>query len=242
MPGNDDDPELVKLQSNPLTGAHIGGPNTAVIDSHGVTPIPIAVPIVIRTWNSGDQVEAFWKGQAWYKGKVRNVNGDGTYNIDFNDGDGEENMPGNRIAPIGGPYPGIALVTTPQEKFEIGESVEISESSDALPDAAWNAGYIDASDLERNTYDVSYVSSLNKPPEKNVMVARIRRKYISGTQYGSHQGCCGCCACCLWFEMTFPECATCCYCACYLFGIIAYSFNILCEILQCLLCFLELLK
>ena len=48
----------------------------------------------------GDKVEANWRGNGiHYKGCVKKDNGDGTYDIDYNDGDKEIRVPNNRIRP-----------------------------------------------------------------------------------------------------------------------------------------------
>jgi len=45
------------------------------------------------TYKVGEKVEAHWKGgQTWWKGAIAAVNADGTYNINFDDGDKEMNL------------------------------------------------------------------------------------------------------------------------------------------------------
>lgn len=55
-----------------------------------VAPTPAAAAVVFKV---GDKVEAHWKGgQTWWKGSIAKVNADGTYNINYDDGDKESNL------------------------------------------------------------------------------------------------------------------------------------------------------
>merc|ERR1712216_918435 len=50
----------------------------------------------------GDKVDAKWTNGRFYKGKVATVNADGTYNIDFDDGDKRPNVKLEDIKPVEG--------------------------------------------------------------------------------------------------------------------------------------------
>lgn len=51
-------------------------------------------PAAAAGFKVGDKVDAHWKGgQVWWKGTISKVNADGTYNINFDDGDKESNIP-----------------------------------------------------------------------------------------------------------------------------------------------------
>lgn len=55
---------------------------------------------VVSAYKVGDKVEAHWKrGQTWWKGSIAAVNADGTYNINFDDGDKESNLAATSIRP-----------------------------------------------------------------------------------------------------------------------------------------------
>lgn len=52
----------------------------------------------VTTFKVGDKVEAHWKGgQTWWKGTIAAVNADGTYNINYDDGDKESNLPATSV-------------------------------------------------------------------------------------------------------------------------------------------------
>ena len=49
-------------------------------------------------FDEGDRIEAvFARGNGWYGGKVTEVNDDGTYNIDYDDGDKERDVPADFV-------------------------------------------------------------------------------------------------------------------------------------------------
>merc|ERR1711871_527479 len=51
-----------------------------------------------RKFSVRQKIEANFGGQGkWYKGSIGSVNEDGTYNIGYDDGDHEENVPEDRI-------------------------------------------------------------------------------------------------------------------------------------------------
>lgn len=52
----------------------------------------------VTAFKVGDKVEAHWKGgQTWWKGSIAAVNADGTYNINYDDGDKESNLPATSV-------------------------------------------------------------------------------------------------------------------------------------------------
>lgn len=54
----------------------------------------------VLSYKVGDKIEAHWKGgQTWWKGTIAAVNADGTYNINFDDGDKESNLAATSIRP-----------------------------------------------------------------------------------------------------------------------------------------------
>lgn len=56
--------------------------------------------VPVLSYKVGDKVEAHWKGgQTWWKGTIATVNADGTYNINFDDGDKETNLAATSIRP-----------------------------------------------------------------------------------------------------------------------------------------------
>ena len=107
----------------------------------------------------GDKVEANWRGNGiHYKGCVKKDNGDGTYDIDYNDGDKETRVPSNRIRPQPGnfssntapsapslfgtaapslfgtaPASGTATTSTPNQPIVVGSSDSLTSPLDAPP-------------------------------------------------------------------------------------------------------------
>lgn len=93
---------------------------TALGGSTAVAPAPAAAAEVTTKFKVGDKVEARWKGGSYYKGTIAAVNADGTYNINYDDGDKESNVKEMNIklqataaaeAPVGG------------TKFKVGDKV-----------------------------------------------------------------------------------------------------------------------
>eukprot|EP00954_Amorphochlora_amoebiformis_P001531 117368-Amorphochlora_amoeboformis.AAC.1 len=52
-----------------------------------------------KKWEKGDQVSAQYKNGTFYRGKISSVNKDGTYNIEFDDGDTEDHLTAAQIRP-----------------------------------------------------------------------------------------------------------------------------------------------
>ena len=52
-----------------------------------------------RIWQAGDKIEGNFNAEGvWYAGTVTRVNSDGTYNIDYADGDKEEEVRVDKLA------------------------------------------------------------------------------------------------------------------------------------------------
>lgn len=54
----------------------------------------VAIDMIrLKQLKVGDKIEANYQGKSkWYPGKISNINGNNTYNIDYDDGDNEENV------------------------------------------------------------------------------------------------------------------------------------------------------
>ena len=85
---------------------------SSAIPSSALSPSP-ALPAV-TTYTKGQRVQGFFSEyDSWYPGVVRLVNGDGTYAIDFDDGDKEDSVPTSRLQPINpGPSSGESAQPT----------------------------------------------------------------------------------------------------------------------------------
>ena len=67
----------------------------------------------------GDRVQAKYKGRnKWYKGKIAKVNHDGTYDVEYDDGDFERNVAAKNVEDISLSPRGVRL------KHDIGARVE----------------------------------------------------------------------------------------------------------------------
>jgi len=52
----------------------------------GAPAVPPPPPATIA-WKQGDRIQGQWSDGRWYNGKISAVNGDGTYNLAYDDGD-----------------------------------------------------------------------------------------------------------------------------------------------------------
>jgi len=57
-----------------------------------VTVLPAEKPLAV-----GDRVSAQWTDGRWYPGKIAAVRPDGSYDIDYNDGDKSKALPGTKV-------------------------------------------------------------------------------------------------------------------------------------------------
>jgi hypothetical protein len=67
-----------------------GDKESNVMEANIKLPEPVAKSTT--TFKAGDKVKAKWKGGSYYTGTIATVNADGTYNIDYDDGDKESNV------------------------------------------------------------------------------------------------------------------------------------------------------
>jgi len=116
----------------------------------------------------GDRVEAKYKGGSkWYKGEITRVNVDGSYNINYDDGDQERRVPAQNVRLAGGgmsnsPRRGVSRGASESDgagDFELGSRVEAKykggskwfkgEISRVNPDGSYAINYDDG-DRERS--------------------------------------------------------------------------------------------
>lgn len=96
--------------------------NTAPVTPVTVTNVnsaPLTAPIVVAKYKVGDKIEALWKGRSYYKGTIAALNADGTYNINYDDGDKESNVKEENIK-----IQVVAPVSTTPPKYKVGEKVD----------------------------------------------------------------------------------------------------------------------
>uniref|UniRef100_A0A7S4DLT3 Uncharacterized protein n=1 Tax=Lotharella globosa TaxID=91324 RepID=A0A7S4DLT3_9EUKA len=67
--------------------------------------LDLTIPINLRPLTVGDKVQAQYHGGKYYNGQIAAVNGDGTYNVDFDDGDKEEGLRPDQIKRKGDSMP-----------------------------------------------------------------------------------------------------------------------------------------
>ena len=111
------------------------GCSTSVTTSTNTNTAPVATsnvntaPVVTTKYKVGDKVEALWKNKStFYKGTVVMVNADGTYSINYDDGDKEsnvkeENMRTPVVAPVSSTTNSKTAPTT-APKYKAGDKVE----------------------------------------------------------------------------------------------------------------------
>eukprot|EP01032_Pedospumella_encystans_P018952 gene18952-21560_t len=62
----------------------------------------------------GDKVEGNYRGKGkWYTGRISRVNADGTYNVDYDDGEQETRLEGTLVRPLGGVSTGGGIGRSP---------------------------------------------------------------------------------------------------------------------------------
>ncbi|KAG5176716.1 hypothetical protein JKP88DRAFT_170998, partial [Tribonema minus] len=117
---------------------------------------------VQRACRLGDEVEANFKGKGrWFKGTVKAVHRDGTYDIRYADGDSEQNVPPKNVrslagskSPTASPRKAAAAAESDAEdnrKFEVGDEVEANFKGKGR----WFKGTVRAVHRD-GTYDVRY--------------------------------------------------------------------------------------
>ena len=111
-------------------------------------------------FSKGDRVEANYNGEgAFYAGEIGNVNDDGTYNINYNDGDSEVNVPAERVRKPP-PAPDSSITYEPRQRIEANFNGE----------GAFYSGVIEVVNSD-GTYNIKYDDG---DSETNVPPARIR--------------------------------------------------------------------
>jgi len=90
-------PPRLPLVSHSATSAVPADPSSIAVTSESErassrTPRTALAPSEAKNFKVGDRVEAFYKGEDWYPGKIIKVNGDGSFNIQYDDGDKEESV------------------------------------------------------------------------------------------------------------------------------------------------------
>ena len=68
-----------------------------------------------KTFKVGDRVEGFFDGTDWYPGKVTKLNGDGSYNVQYDDGDSEQGVFPDFLKPLSAAPP-VKPVSKPVTK------------------------------------------------------------------------------------------------------------------------------
>ena len=71
----------------PAAGSAVAGSGSA-----DVTVLPAETPLAV-----GDRISAQWTDGRWYPGKIAAVRPDGTYDINYNDGDKSHALPGTKV-------------------------------------------------------------------------------------------------------------------------------------------------
>lgn len=129
--------------------------------SVSTTPAPAPqaqAPVVTAKYAVGTKVEARWKGGMWYKGTVAAIAADGTYSINYDDGDKESSVKESNIK--------LQAVAAPAAAYKVGDKV----------DAHWKGGQVwwKATISKVNadgTYDVNFDDG---DKESNVPAISIR--------------------------------------------------------------------
>jgi hypothetical protein len=100
-----------------------------------------------KSFEEGQKVEARFRGRAkWFKGKVRRVNRDGTYDIEYEDGDNERDVAAELVRALEESKP-----APPDACYEKGQKVEALFRGRSK----WFKGMILRANRD-GTYDVEY--------------------------------------------------------------------------------------
>lgn len=158
------------------------GCSTSVSTSTNTNTAPVVAtnvntaPVITTKYKAGDKVEALWKsGRTFYKGTVSIVNADGTYNINYDDGDKESNVKEDNmkiavVAPISTTTT-VTTTTTATPKYKVGDKVEAlwKESSYfkgtvamVNTDGTYNINYNDG-DKESNVKEMNIKALATNP-------------------------------------------------------------------------------
>ena len=86
------------------------------------------------TLREGDRCEGNHRGRGrWYPGKIGRVHADGTYTVDYDDGEQERRIDAAMVRAIGGAGPG----SPKKQKLREGDRVEGNHCGDALLYGLW---------------------------------------------------------------------------------------------------------
>ena len=81
--------------------------------SPSVAPVPAVATGATATIRIGDEVNANWQGRGtYYKGKVSGIAVNGTYTVEYDDGDVESNVPRSRIETVSATATATATATS----------------------------------------------------------------------------------------------------------------------------------
>ena len=144
------------------------------------------------TYTFAQEVEGNFGGKgAWYPGKVMGIRDDGTFDLMYDDGDGESEVPADRVRPRGsgddaGAVPAAATAAVaaaaparqpasagPAAAFSVHEVVEVK-----FRGKTWRAATITAIDEELGSVDVSYLD--DGLAEKGTPLQMVRKAAGSG--------------------------------------------------------------
>ena len=128
-------------------------------------------------YREGDKIEADYRGRGrWYPGRIKRDNYDGTYDIDYDDGEKEMGVRAEMIRSVGFPSHD-AHVTM---RFEEGDKVE----ADYKGRGRWFPGVVKR-DNRDGTFDINYDDGER---EMNVRNTSIRRREHSSPSRSTNNG------------------------------------------------------
>ena len=133
-------------------------------------PAPAAATTVQGTFTVLQKVEGNYGGEGkWYPGSIAKVNSNGTYNIGYDDGDSEDNVPADRIRALGeAAEPAPAAASVDQAAFSVLQKVEANYGGEGK----WYPGSI-AKVNSNGTYNIGYDDG---DSEENVPADRVRAR------------------------------------------------------------------
>ena len=130
-------------------GSHAGGSAGSIAPSGTVAKAPSTV--ASGKFAIGDVVEAKYGGESsWYSGRIKKVNPTGTFDIEYDDGDAEESVPGGDIRLRAQSDTNIASSSIGQ-KFERGSRVQALYGGGKN----WYSGQITKANTT-GTFDIEY--------------------------------------------------------------------------------------
>ena len=125
----------------------------------------------------GDKVEARYRGRSkFYPGKIARVRGDGTFDVDYDDGEKETRVLEEYIKAMVSPRAGGGRGN--QDGFTVGEKIEAMYKGRSK----WYPGRI-SRDRNDGTYDIDYDDG-----ERETRVSEEYIRSAGGTRVGDHRG------------------------------------------------------